>query len=149
MPDPGLDVLTDEECYALLRSASIGRVVYTDAALPVCTPVNFALDGRSVVFRTAAGSRLARATASAVTAFEVDDIRTESRSGWSVLVTGPSSAVTGVGELLRLEQLGLASWAGGDRSHWVRLQPGLVTGRRLAPSPPAGRQGGASVVPAC
>ena len=58
----GFDVLSRTECLRLLASAKVGRVVYTDGALPAVTPVNFALDGTVVVFPTATGSRLARGT---------------------------------------------------------------------------------------
>ena len=65
-----------------------------------------------------------------VVAFQADDIDQTRRAGWSVLVTGLASAVRDVSTLVRLEQLGLASWAGNDRSHWVRISLTEVTGRR-------------------
>jgi nitroimidazol reductase NimA-like FMN-containing flavoprotein (pyridoxamine 5'-phosphate oxidase superfamily) len=128
----GFDVLSRTECLRLLASAKVGRVVYTEGALPAVTPVNFALDGTVVVFRTATGSRLARATQGAVVAFEVDRIDEDSQRGWSVVVTGVAEPVGGTSELLRVEQRGLVSWAGVERSHYVRIVPAVVTGRRVA-----------------
>jgi nitroimidazol reductase NimA-like FMN-containing flavoprotein (pyridoxamine 5'-phosphate oxidase superfamily) len=134
--DTWLQTLTREECLTLLGHMSFGRVVYTEGALPSCTPVNYALDGAAIAFRTAPGSRLARATADAVVAFEVDDVHPTTRSGWSVLVTGVSQAVREPSAILRLEQLGLAPWIGADdRSHWVRITPTIVSGRRLLATP--------------
>ena len=54
----GLQVLSRAECLALLRDSLVGRVVVTDRALPAAFPVNFALLGEDVVFRTTAGSKL-------------------------------------------------------------------------------------------
>jgi len=126
-----LDVLDRHECVRLLGTVPFGRVVHTDRALPACTPVNFTLFGSSVVFRTTPHSRLAAATNDMVVAFQADDIDQTRRAGWSVLVTGLASAVRDVGTLVRLERLGLASWAGNDPSHWVRIALTEITGRRL------------------
>jgi nitroimidazol reductase NimA-like FMN-containing flavoprotein (pyridoxamine 5'-phosphate oxidase superfamily) len=134
MSNASLQPLTRDECNALLRGARYGRVVYTDRALPACTPVNFAVDGSSIVFRTTPGSRLAVATDDNVVAFEVDRIDELMETGWTVVVTGTASAITTTSELLRADRLGLAPWAAGRREHWVRLTPGIVTGRRLRPA---------------
>ncbi|MEV4399798.1 pyridoxamine 5'-phosphate oxidase family protein [Nonomuraea sp. NPDC049607] len=69
----GLQVLSEEECFLLLSSVPIGRIVFTDRALPAVQPVNFCLDGRSIVIRAVTGSKLAAATRRAVVAFEADD----------------------------------------------------------------------------
>jgi nitroimidazol reductase NimA-like FMN-containing flavoprotein (pyridoxamine 5'-phosphate oxidase superfamily) len=127
----GLDVLSRTECLRLLATAKVGRVVYTEGGLPAVTPVNFALDGTVVVFRTAMGSRLAVATEGAVVAFEVNRIDEDSQRGWSVVVTGVAEPVSGTSEMLRVEELGLVSWAGGERSHYVRIVPAVVSGRRV------------------
>ena len=126
-----LVTLDRQECLRLLAGETVGRVVHTDRALPACTPVNFRLVGEAVVFRTAASSRLAAATADAVVAFEVDDIDPETSTGWTVLVTGVATAVRDVSALVRLDQLGLVAWAGGDRQHWVRIALADVSGRRV------------------
>jgi nitroimidazol reductase NimA-like FMN-containing flavoprotein (pyridoxamine 5'-phosphate oxidase superfamily) len=128
----GFDVLSRKECLRLLASVKVGRVVYTEGGLPAVTPVNFALDRTAVVFRTATGSRLARATEGAVVAFQVDRIDEDSQRGWSVVVTGVAEPVGRTSELLRVEELGLVSWARGERSHYVRILPAVVTGRRVA-----------------
>jgi hypothetical protein len=48
-----------------------------------------------------------------------------------VLVTGTLREITDVGELARAEQLPLVPWVGGDRRHFVRITPGLLSGRRI------------------
>jgi uncharacterized protein len=131
-PDDGpLVELPRHECLALLRGQSLGRVAYTDHALPAITPVNYALDGDTIVFRTALGSRLAEGTRDAVVAFEVDEADAITHEGWSVVVVGVASEVSRASETLRAIELTLTPWAGGERNRFVRITPTFVTGRRL------------------
>jgi nitroimidazol reductase NimA-like FMN-containing flavoprotein (pyridoxamine 5'-phosphate oxidase superfamily) len=127
----GLQVLTREECFALLSAAPIGRIVFTDRALPAVQPVNFHLDGQSIVIRTSTGSKLAAATRRAVVAFEVDDFDTELRTGWSVTAIGQARAVTDLTEIDRLAALPLATWAPGNRDHYIVVDAEQVSGRRI------------------
>jgi nitroimidazol reductase NimA-like FMN-containing flavoprotein (pyridoxamine 5'-phosphate oxidase superfamily) len=131
-----LEELDEPTCFDLVRSRSVGRVVCTDGALPIVVPVNYVVgdDGRHVWFRTSAGSRLARATDDAVVAFEVDVIDESMHVGWSVVITGLARAVTSESGIARAHGLRLVAWAEGERPHFVRITPTLVTGRRLAPA---------------
>ncbi|WP_214414453.1 pyridoxamine 5'-phosphate oxidase family protein [Sphaerisporangium fuscum] len=127
----GLQVLSREECISLLASVPIGRIVYTDRALPAVQPVNFLLDGGSIVIRTALGSKLAAAARDAVVAFEVDDFDTETRSGWSVMAVGRARAVEDPDEIGYLSALPLETWAPGSRDHFIVVHPEELTGRRI------------------
>jgi Predicted flavin-nucleotide-binding protein len=130
----GSHELSRAECLELLRSGNVGRVVLTHRALPVAIPVNYALDGESIVFRTASGTALSAASDGSVVAFEVDQIDLTSRSGWSVLITGVARAVQG-SELLRADQLRLDSWVAANcETHYVRVPLAIVSGRRLQPA---------------
>ena len=137
MTRPQAQELDAAECYRLLDSGSVGRLVATAGALPLVLPVNYCLDGHNVVFRTAPDGRLAAATRNVVVAFEVDSIDTATWTGWSVVVTGVASPLESPGDIVRAGQLGLVSWLGEDREHFVRIVPGLVTGRRLHVEPRA------------
>ncbi|MER6584065.1 pyridoxamine 5'-phosphate oxidase family protein [Nonomuraea sp. NPDC001023] len=130
----GLQVLSEEECFLLLSSMPIGRIVFTDRALPAVQPVNFCLDGRSVVIRTAAGSKLAAATRRAVVAFEADDFDAGLRTGWSVTAVGHAREVTDAAELARLAGLPLTTWAPGERDHYIVVEAEQISGRRIAPA---------------
>ena len=134
MDKSGLEVLSEGDCFALLANAPIGRVVYSDRALPVILPVNFTLDGDDVVIRTGRRSRLATHAAGHVIAFEVDDIDAGSRSGWSVVLTGFLQLVEEPAEVARLEGLGLRSWAPSAHDRYLRLRSDLITGRRIPPA---------------
>lgn len=50
MPHPSqLHILDDRaECLSLLRTVPVGRIVFTECALPAIQPVNFTLDGASL-----------------------------------------------------------------------------------------------------
>ena len=85
--------LTRSECLRLLAGDVIGRVVFTDSALPTVQPVNYVLDDEEIIFRTANGSKLAAATRNAVVAFQLDHFDTTTRSGWSVLGVGEAYEV--------------------------------------------------------
>src|SRR3954451_12678364 len=130
-PERAAAVLDRSECDRLLGSAAVGRISFTDGALPQILPVNYALDGRSIVFRTTATSRLAACCRDAVVAFEADEIDVDTRTGWSVLVVGDATAITDESEIVRARQLPFAPWVGGQRDHYIRITPGIVSGRRL------------------
>jgi uncharacterized protein len=127
----GLEILSREESLALLSSVPVGRIVFTDRALPAVQPVNFVLHDGSVVFRTSAGSKLAAATRQAIVAFQADSFDTTTHSGWSVTAVGPSRVVEDEEELARLSALPLRPWITEDREYFIRVELAQVTGRRL------------------
>ena len=91
--DEGLELLEETEALRLLAHGEIGRVGVTMGALPAIFPVNYRLIDGCVVFRSSPGSKMSAAASGAVVAFEVDDYNAADRSGWSVLVVGPSEVV--------------------------------------------------------
>jgi nitroimidazol reductase NimA-like FMN-containing flavoprotein (pyridoxamine 5'-phosphate oxidase superfamily) len=133
MPPDGsvLEELSRAECLRLLAAVPIGRISYTRRALPAIEPVNFVLDGEAIVFRTDAGGKLAEAIRRAVVAFQADELDPVLRSGWSVTVVGRCEEMTDAEGIAWLDKLGLDSWAPGARDHVIRIEPAIVTGRRL------------------
>ncbi|AAZ56984.1 pyridoxamine 5'-phosphate oxidase family protein [Thermobifida fusca] len=127
----GLEVLAREECLQLLAEAPIGRIVFTDHALPAVQPVNFAMLGTDIIIRTSPESKLAQAIRDTVVAFEVDDYDVETRTGWSVAVVGIGRAVDDPEELALLESLPLQPWAPGPKPHFIRIMTDIVSGRRI------------------
>jgi hypothetical protein len=93
-------------------------------------PVNFALDGRDVVFRTDRGAKL-DASRGARVCFEVDTWDAVYERGWSALALGVAERVEDPQELERLEGLRLRPWAGGVRRYVVRIRVQQWSGRRL------------------
>jgi len=127
----GLEVLDQRECLRLLASVPVGRVAFTDRALPAIQPVNFVLDGSDVILRTGVGSKLGLAIRRAVVAFEADDFDPETHGGWSVTLLGEARAVTDPAEIERLARLPLPAWAPGPRETYIRIAGRYVSGRRI------------------
>ncbi|MFW5898993.1 MAG: pyridoxamine 5'-phosphate oxidase family protein [Jiangellaceae bacterium] len=129
----GLEVLSREESLVLLSSVPVGRIVFTDRALPAILPVNFVLDDSTIVFRTGAGSKLAAATREAIVAFEADSFHEATGTGWSVTVVGSAHSVEDPDEIARLATLPLRPWVPVTPEHYVRIDIAQVTGRRIPP----------------
>lgn len=129
----GLEVLDRDECIRLLGSVPLGRVVFTDRALPAIQPVNFVLDGADVILCIATGSKLAAAVRSTVVAFEADAFDPDDRTGWSVTLVGHARVVNSPPEIQRLSELPLQQWAPGPSDRFVRIS-GHVSGRRIQPA---------------
>ncbi|MEU8551599.1 pyridoxamine 5'-phosphate oxidase family protein [Streptomyces roseoverticillatus] len=138
--------LTRAESLRLLRTVSLGRVVFTRRALPAIRPVNHVVDGGHIVIRTHEGASLAGLAATAqqpgtaavrrvVVAYEADAIDPVTHLGWSVVVTGYCMPVTDPDELARCAAL-LKPWWEGRMDYAVRIRPTLVTGVRLVPGCP-------------
>jgi hypothetical protein len=127
-----LQELTESECLGLLAGQHLGRVVLVDDHGPIAFPVNFILDRHTVVFRSGQGTKLDVADGDAPVAFEVDGADEATRTGWSVLVRGQASEITDPDDLARVRQLPLYSWAPGAKTHYIRILPSALTGRRIA-----------------
>lgn len=127
----GLELIPADECLRLLERGHVGRVGLTQSGRPVILPVNYVLDGDTVVFRTDEGTKLRFAQRRSFVAFEVDDIDAIYHTGWDVLVTGVAEEVHDPGEIERIDKLGLRPWAEGPKRHYVRIRPGAITGRRV------------------
>lgn len=126
-----MGVLTREECYDRLRSARVGRIAFVTQGDPIILPVNHAVDGEGIVFRTAPGSKLLAGDAELRVAFEVDGFDVDRRTGWSVLVRGIASTVEDADEIMRLNGIGVWPWADlVERGYWVRIGAYSVTGRQ-------------------
>jgi len=128
---PVLEDLSVDECLALLRRRVVGRVGTTIGALPAVLPVNYAMIGRDIVFRSAPGTKLTAAVLNTPVAFEVDDLDEVGRVGWSVMVVGRATEVVDPVDLETVGGLPLEPWAPGGRDHIVRVRTEYVTGRRI------------------
>jgi nitroimidazol reductase NimA-like FMN-containing flavoprotein (pyridoxamine 5'-phosphate oxidase superfamily) len=129
--DGALAQLDRDTCLALLAAQPVGRLVFTQRALPDVLPVNYLLDGESVLIRLRSGSAPAVATRGSVVAFEVDNIDVPSQTGWSVTVVGRAHEIVEPRELRRVTSLGLVSWTGDQRDHFLSITVEKITGRRL------------------
>lgn len=128
-----LSALDREECLKLIAPGGIGRVAYDDGEGPTVTPVNYVLDGETIIFRTSVAGRLNQNLAGLPEgaevriAFEVDQIDPERHEGWSVLLRGGARQLEGDEPSAEVKP-----WPSEPRPARIRLAPKEITGRRLS-----------------
>ena len=132
--DQGLEILDEAECLELLKCQRVGRIAVSVAALPAIFPVNYLLVDGDVAFLTGDGMKANAAIAGNVVGFEVDQVDSDRHTGWSVLVVGRARIVPEQ-ERRTMGDLHLSPWAGGTRTHLVRIRPEFISGRRISDSP--------------
>lgn len=132
---PAVEVLTDEESWALLRGEGFGRLVLTVGATTDVWPVDFAVDGPALVVRTAEGTKLLEALIAGRGLLEADHRDERAGTAWSVVVRGPVEVLDDDPDhrdaLEAARALDLRPWAGGPRDRYVRLTVEEVSGRRF------------------
>lgn len=122
-----VEELSRDECIRLLGAQSVGRLaVALPGDAPTVVPVNYLLERDVVVFRSDLGEKLSRLRQQPV-AFQIDQVDYFHRTGWSVLIQGIAYEATH----FETDHLALQAWAQGTKSHWVRIIPATITGRRL------------------
>lgn len=122
-------VLSEAECQDLLASANFGRMALTIRALPVVMPVNYGYLGGSVILGMGDGPARRAAAAENVIALGVDSSNLADVF-WAVLVIGKASEVTNPAQRTQFQSLGLADPTGAAASHYLQLQPDILTGYR-------------------
>jgi nitroimidazol reductase NimA-like FMN-containing flavoprotein (pyridoxamine 5'-phosphate oxidase superfamily) len=127
-----VDELEVDVCWKLLAHRPVGRVAFVVEGEPVVLPVNHAVDGRTIVFRTAQTLILEALAAGAPVAFEVDDTDESVETGWSVLVKGRACEVVDDAERQALQRLTVKPWAPEARERWIRIAAHSVTGRAIS-----------------
>ena len=127
-----MEVLGESDCWALLRDTSVGRIAYSTADGGVeIFPINHLVDQGSIVFRTAAGTKLAGATDAAEVVFEADNSDAERGVAWSVILKGHAEMITVANDLFESFDLNVRPWHASRKPYFVRVVPMLTTGRRF------------------
>jgi uncharacterized protein len=129
-PVAELEEIPEAECLEILGQHSLGRIAIVVDGQPQIFPVNYALNGRIIAFRTAAGSKLSFAPKSKVS-FEID--KYDSGVGWSVMVQGVAVDATEAFDDVSWAARGAAPrpLAPGAKPHWVAIEASKITGRRF------------------
>lgn len=128
---PRLQEISLERCWELLEQKTVGRLAVSIANRPDVFPVNYRVDDKSIMIRTAAGQKLAAAVLGSAVAFEVDALEEESGTGWSIVVKGQAIEMQGLDDYLDAEDLGIEPWAGGKKLRFMKIVPTDVTGREI------------------
>jgi nitroimidazol reductase NimA-like FMN-containing flavoprotein (pyridoxamine 5'-phosphate oxidase superfamily) len=133
-----MDVLSADESWNLLSSVALGRLVASVEGYPEIFPVNFVVQRRTVLFRTAEfATKLFTVVQNGRVAFEADGHNVA--EGWSVIVKGVAQVLNTDAEIQEAERAQLLPWTAGAKPRFVRVHPSEISGRRFrfGPGPDA------------
>ena len=129
METPVLERLSPAESWKLIGQVKVGRLaVLVDGRVDIF-PLNFVVDGNSVVFRTALGTKFWGAVREEA-ALEADGYDPARSVAWSAVVRGRASVISDGSEKSAADALQLFPWEPGIKIHYIRLA-GEITGRRF------------------
>ncbi|MBU3705296.1 MAG: pyridoxamine 5'-phosphate oxidase family protein [Mycobacterium sp.] len=136
--DGPVSVLGDDEAWKLLSGISLGRLVTSFGGILEIFPVNFATQNRSVLFRTAEGTKLFTTVMNDQVLFEADDHVAD--EGWSVIIRGTAKMLSTAEEILEADRAQLMPWLPTEKLRYVRITPSEVSARRFrfGPEPQQG-----------
>ncbi len=125
-----VEELGRDECLTRMATQRLGRLGVVVDGVPLVLPMQFAMEGETVVLQTNQGAKTLNAPLSSVS-FEVDQVDWDEGVGWSVLLQGYgadiSSALDQRSEALR--SLTIQSWAPPPADRWLKIIPRKITGR--------------------
>jgi len=124
-----ISILSETECWDLASSAALGRVVTSVDGQPEIFPVNFVVQRRTILFRTAEGTKLVSAVINDRVLFEVDEHNVA--EGWSVIVKGMARVLRTEEDLAEARRAQLLPWTATTKEHYVRIAPLGISGRRF------------------
>ena len=120
--------LAELDCWELLREQEFGRLAFHLVNEVHIVPINYAVDGERLVFRTAEGSKLLGITMNQDVAFEIDQYDEDHAT--SVVVRGTARELEG-DEADFAEQLPLRPWVPTAKFSIVEIKPTEITGRKF------------------
>lgn len=126
-----VEELDESTCRRLLCRSPMGRVGFTDRALPRILPAYCTLHGDEVVLARRHGATL-EIRQGAIVAFEVDTYDPITHEGWCVSLVGTSRVVTDKDEVAELDALDFAPWTSQEGSAYIGISMSLVHGRALS-----------------
>jgi nitroimidazol reductase NimA-like FMN-containing flavoprotein (pyridoxamine 5'-phosphate oxidase superfamily) len=129
----GIAELTAEQCWERLRSEQLGRLAMCAGGEIDIFPINYVVDGQSLVFRTAPGTKLVETAIAAEVALEIDGFTEQ--DAWSVVAKGPAQRLEQQAEIDAADRLPLRPWAPTLKYTYVRITPAHVTGRAFVRGP--------------
>jgi nitroimidazol reductase NimA-like FMN-containing flavoprotein (pyridoxamine 5'-phosphate oxidase superfamily) len=121
--------MSEGECWAESSSRTLGRLATSVDGYPDIVPVNYIVQRRTILIRTADGTKLASATINPRVASEADDH--DVAQGWSVVVKGQAHVLCSSEELAAAERAQVLSWVLTPKQRFIRIEPMEITGRRF------------------
>ena len=130
-PRNGMQILSAEECWDLLRGEPVGRLAVAVAGEVDIFPINYVVHEGALVFKTAEGSKLAALAANSRVSFEIDGYSADSGEAWSVVMKGLAQSLQRFSDIYSAEELPLFPWNASPKQWFVRVTPREMTGRRF------------------
>lgn len=130
-PRNGMEILSPDECWALLDDEEVGRLAVAIGGEVDIFPLNFVVADRTIVFRTAEGSKLAEIAANARVSFEIDGYNPGTGEAWSVVLKGLAQVLQRFSDIYSAEELPLFPWNASPKQWFVRITPRELSGRRF------------------
>lgn len=118
--------LSIEQCWQLLERDEFGRLAFRLVDEVHLVPINYVVDGRCLLFRTASGNKLLAAALESDVAFEID--WHDDLTAWSVVARGTLRRLE-EDEAHRADGLRFHPWLPDPGHDVVELAPAVVTGR--------------------
>jgi nitroimidazol reductase NimA-like FMN-containing flavoprotein (pyridoxamine 5'-phosphate oxidase superfamily) len=128
--------LGDAECWELLASGSLGRLVYNGRYGPTALPIMYRVDEGSIVLGTwdpvlfDEDLRTGIADAEYEVAVEADHIDVDAREGWIVLLRGAAHHLDTEAERAPFLGTELDPWFEGLPAHFIRINATTIWGNR-------------------
>lgn len=129
MTDEYVTELSQDECWEMLRGEEFGRLAFRLVDEVHITPINYAVDGETLLFRTAEGNKLLSVVMGSEVAFEID--RYGEDAARSVVVRG-SARLLPEDEEHRSENVPLRPWVPSLKYNVVEITPNVITGRAFS-----------------
>ena len=131
--DEDVTQLSALECWDMLRANEFGRLAFRLVDEVHITPINYAVDHDTLLFRTAEGNKLLSVVMGSQVAFEIDEYGQDSAR--SVVVEGRPRLLS-EDEAHRAENLPLRPWVRGPKYNVVEIKAEAVSGRAFELSRP-------------
>ncbi len=95
--------------------------------------MNYVVQHKTVLFRTAEGTKLLTSVLNEHVVFEADDHNVV--EGWSVVLRGTAKLLSTSEDIAEAERAGLYPWVATRKLRFVRIMPETLTGRRFVFGP--------------
>ena len=125
--------LSEIECWDLLHNNAFARLALSVGNQPEIFPINYVVQGSTLLFRTSQGTKLAALTINESVALEIDGY--DDLGGWSVVVKGDAHAADWGDDYNEADVAGLRPWVATRKPVFVRVQPSEITGRTFVFGP--------------
>jgi uncharacterized protein len=121
--------LSEADSWSRLSGVTLGRIATSVDGQPDIFPVNFVVQRKTILIRTAEGTKLAAAMVNQRVAFEADEHNVE--AGWSIVVKGFARVLSGSDAIADAESAQVLPWTATPKQRFIRIVPTEITGRHF------------------